>query len=448
MSSKFLVDRRGNVAVTFALIISILLLVAGLVVDYAVAVHRKLSLDTALDSALLAAAKAAADAHQRGEKDWQVIGEKAMIVMFRANLPPGTNYVPKSVGVNIKADGGKILATATYTGHSLTTFMSIFGFNEVKLRSTGQATLAMGNYVDISFLIDNSASMGIGKDVASQNKMVAARGCALACHQPDGTTPTISAQQAHDVGAELRIDIVRKGTIAAIKELNAMVQESNKRLRIGLYTFSNGLRTLQAPSTDIASVLSAANSIGLDSSNYGGGTFTSQALQQLNAHLPRGGTGASVSDRLSFVVLFSDGIEDSARMVKQSTGDRHYLDASIHEYSDWWTNPPLRMPTNTWIQAFNPKFCSDLKSSQSSTKGNHTVLAIRVRYMVAPGLATNSAVRHITQTLPPYLEQSFSTCVSDAKDGYVIAGTAAEIEPAFLSIANKILSVKGVVLSR
>lgn len=448
MSSKFLADRRGNIAVTFALILSILLLVAGLVVDYAVAVHRKLSLDTALDAALLAGAKSAADAHQRGEKDWQVIGEKAMILMFRANLPPGTNYVPKSVGVNIKVDGGKLVATANYTGSSLTTFMSIFGFNEVKLRSTGQATLTMGNYVDISFLIDNSASMGIGKDVASQNKMVAARGCALACHQPDGTTPTISAQQAHDVGAELRIDVVRKGTIAAITELNALIQGNEKRLRIGLYTFSNGLKTLQAPSTDIASVLSAANSIGLDSSSYGGGTFTAQALQQLNAHLPRGGTGASVSDRLSFVVLFSDGIEDSARMVKQSTGDRHYLDASIHEYSDWWTNPPLRMPTNTWIQAFNPIFCSDLKSSQSSTKGNHTVLAIRVRYMVAPGLATNSAVMHITQTLPPYLEQSFATCVSDAKDGYVIAGTAAEIEPAFLSIANKILSVKGVMLSR
>lgn len=441
----FLEDRRGNVAIIFAFVLPVLLLIAGLAVDYAVAVHRKLSLDAALDSAILAGARAAAEARSAGQSDWREIGNATITKMFRANVPKETNYETLGFTPKIELDGAEIKATATYTARSFTSFMSIFDKDNVDFGSTAQAQLSAANYVDVSFLIDNSASMGIGADVASQNKMIAAKGCALACHQPDGSTPTITAQQAHNVGATLRIDVIRDGTIAAINDLQAKVQGKAGRLRIGLYTFSNGLVTLKAPTTDIPSVLAAANTIGLNGSSGGGGTFIGLALQALHAQLPRGGSGASQSDRLSFIVLFSDGIEDSARMIKNAAGPNHYLDASIKTSApsqNWWTNAPLKMPANTWMQAFSTTFCDRIK-----TTGNHSLLAIRVRYMVAPGLSTNPSVKYATETLPPYLQQSFSSCVSKP-EYYITAGTTDEIKPAFLRIADKIVSAKGVALSQ
>src|SRR5690349_1538835 len=111
----FIADSRGNVAIVFSLTFTILLLVAGLAADYAVAVHRKRSMDVALDSAVLSGARAAAEARMVGKADWRDVGKATASAMFRANLPGGTNYETLSFEPIIEVSGAEISATGSYS---------------------------------------------------------------------------------------------------------------------------------------------------------------------------------------------------------------------------------------------------------------------------------------------------------------------------------------------
>jgi hypothetical protein len=453
-SKEFFADRRGNVAITFAFVLMVLLGVAGIAMDYAVAVHRKKSMDQALDNAVLAATNAAADAKASGNAGWRDIGLKAARVTFDVNLPPQTDYRSLSFVPVIELDGWQLKTSATYTGQSDTSFMKLFGFDTVDLAGSAAAGLTAGNYIDVNFVVDNSASMGIGADLASQQKMIAKSkthpgsnvGCALACHHSIGSLDYITPEEAAAAGAKLRIDIVRESVIAAIDSLKTQMGGS-ERLRIGLHTFSVNSKTLIAPTTDTAAVLAAAKNIRLDTSNVGGGTFMNWSMNQVAAKIARGGTGASKNDRLSFVVLFTDGIEDSVRMEMFGSATTYSNNSITNENLDWWTNQPLRYPLNSWMQAFNPQFCNRFKRTDRATTGNHSLMAIRVKYLVPPNLEADPRVAFITSSLPAPLQTSFSTCVSKP-DYYVTASTTAEIAPAFDKIISEIVKERTVALAK
>ena len=424
----FLGDRRGNVAFTFVFVLTILLLVAGLAVDYAVAVHRKRSMDAALDVAILAGAKAAADARQGGKENWAAIGEQVMQAMFQVNLPPGSNYEPQSFDARIEFDGAKISSSATYTGRSFTSFMSMFGYDEVKLGSHAAATLTAPNYIDINFVVDISASMGIGAEDSDMEKMVRAIGCEFACHQTPSWEDELNKfvpSKANAAGATLRIDVIRNAITKLIGTIKS--QSKGSTIRIGIYTVSRRLNVLQPLSNDLTAVAARANTLTMAQGNDGA-TFMSYGLEDLAGRLSRGGEGLTAGSPLSFVVLLTDGIDDSMNNELITSGSKkHFYKSVTGKGSDWRTTTPNSAPTNdATLQAFRPLGCSAIKAKKQR------MMAVQIKY-VSPRAALRDPnfkpkIDYIINKLTTPVRNAFQSCVSNSSSDHVIASTTAQID--------------------
>ncbi len=115
------------------------------------------------------------------------------------------------------------------------------GAENVTVGNAVQARAQGNNYIDVGFLIDNSASMGIGATDGDQQTMVGASGCAFACRRPrDSVEATRTPQSARKAHATLKSIWNRQAIVQAIAELKAK-RLGTDQLRSECYTFSNDL---------------------------------------------------------------------------------------------------------------------------------------------------------------------------------------------------------------
>ena len=183
--------------------------------------------------------------------------------------------------------------------------MQIFGRKEVELSNRVSANSAIANYIDVHLLIDASASMGIGATLEDQETLVQTTGgCALACHHDE--TSWAKARQSR---AKLRIDYVRDAVRQFIRNLEEQGKSKN-RVRISIHLFQNDIRQIFATSSDLEEAYAAAEKIDL-LSYPGVGSNSAYSLKQLSQKLQSGGDGSRKDNRKSYVVLLSDGIENS-----------------------------------------------------------------------------------------------------------------------------------------
>lgn len=433
----------GNISIMFAASLIVIITLGGVAIDTAVAVHRGRIVNQATDASLLAAANAAINAKQAGRADWKEEGLKAANSMFRANLPEWFSAQDVIFTPDIKVDGDKIVATASYRAKSSTTLMRVVGFDHVNVGGSASAGVSSGSPIDVHFVIDNSTSMGIGADVDSQNIMLARANCALACHFK--WPGQITSAQSHAAGATLRIDVVRDATIAAMQSLKQKAGGSSDALRVSLSTFSASLKQLHALTSDVDAVMAKARNIDLDDSNYGGGTMLTAALSKLSETLPRGGDGTSNNDRKSFIVIFSDAIDDSNRMYQipfSITIDKYRVLRRSGADRDWWDTSPAMNDKGDYMQAFDPQFCTVLKTAK-----NQTVMFIQMKYVTAVGLASDYRVVFIKNQLEVPIAQAVNSCVSKA-DYKVLASGTEDIAPAFQKMVGEIAKARGLSLTQ
>lgn len=467
LTKQFSSDDRGNLAIMFGFLLTVLLLVAAIATDYGVAVNRKKLMDAAVDIALLTGTKAAGEARALGKEDWAAIGAKTARTAFTANLPPQTNFTSLTFEPNFALDKNEVFGTATYTGKSRAALMSVFGTDSVPFNGLAKARVAAGNFVDINFVVDNSMSMGLGAELADQTKMYDATiatdpwaaGCALACHyQKDQRALTSAGARA--IGAKLRIDVVREAVVAAIADIQK-THPATDQVRIGIHTFSNDLKTLKSPTANLAEALTAAKAIDLDSSTNGGGTLLSYALYSLNANLKRGGDGTTAINRKSFVVLLTDGLENSARMgyffthpYTQERWHKNFGMPGLGGNADpekWFpTEYEHRDAGGSHVEPLNPEPCAALKSQTGSGAGNHNVMAIQISYTIGKGMleyAPGKAILNkITGVWETPLADAFKSCVSQP-DYTSVAKTTADIAPSMKALVSKITKPAQVFLS-
>lgn len=428
----FLEDRGGNVAITFAFVLMFLLLCAGIVLDYGLAVNRKLSTDNAVDQALLAATIAAGAAKEKGHQDWAAVGEDLAKKHFAANLPAQTNYSVTSFSPSLAFKNNTVTATATYNAQSQTTIMKLFQKDFVPFSGETKASMGLPNYVDIHFVIDGSASMGIGAELADQKKMFnSAAGCAFACHQGgSSTTPTA----AHKVGAKLRIDIVRDAIIAAIGKIQEKKPKAGT-VRIALHLFSASRTQILPLTSDMEAARTSASTIDLMNGSEGG-SYISHAMKSLADSLGSAGDGASPSTRASFIVLLTDGIDDSATTYWNGTD---YAIRFKRDMAKWIASSPSKQPPNTdgsWMQPFNTVGCSTLK-----TKG-HRVLAVQIKYILGHGLRPwpdASKVNFVQGEMAQPLTNAFKSCATTASTDHVLAENTAAISPVLTQLVSEIV---------
>ncbi len=151
--SKFASDRSGNFAMTFAAASTVLMLAAGLAVDFSHVLNIKTNLSSALDSAILSTAREIARG-KVSESD-----AKAKVAEFlSANL--NTNRVDPSktflTSFKLDAATNKISATATTTYKVAFPVFSVASSQSVSVKSAAAYT---DRKVEVSMVLDVTSSM-------------------------------------------------------------------------------------------------------------------------------------------------------------------------------------------------------------------------------------------------------------------------------------------------
>ncbi len=145
---RFIGDRRGVIAILFALLLIPLLAMVGGAIDFSRAFIVKSRLQISLDAAVLAAAAAA------GLEDAERIAYGESI--FLANYPASELGTPAQVVITITADGR---VTGSVSADLSTTFLNVIGIGNLTVNSTNEATLATLAIGEIVLVLDYSGSM-------------------------------------------------------------------------------------------------------------------------------------------------------------------------------------------------------------------------------------------------------------------------------------------------
>lgn len=318
-------DRRGNVAVTFAIALLPILGLVGAAVDYSIAVNTRTKIEAALDTAvLLATSKTEANLPMATAQADALKMFAAQIAMF--------GVTTKSSSITITDGVNGRVATGTAAADVPTTFMKVMGFNSIAVNGNATAKVGLPVYVDFYLLLDNSPSMGVAAtstDIQNMQKYTVNQPdgtCAFACHNTYKSTnhnqldPYTNYDVAKKYGITTRIDVVRQATQALMDKAAATEAVSNQ-FRMAIYSFGTDciktqvLTTITSLTSSLTSAKTAASNIDLMKIPYQGYnndqcTDFDNVLAQMNSTIPTSGAGTS-TDPQKYLFFVSDGVADA-----------------------------------------------------------------------------------------------------------------------------------------
>jgi Flp pilus assembly protein TadG len=388
---RFAGDRKGNVAIIFALSLMPITLLTGMGIDYTSATTKKAMIDAAADAAALAAVTPTMMALPSASSI------NAAQNMFNAQVTniPGLTSAPTAT-VNSVDNGLKRTVTVTYTASSRNSFAGVLGSAAWALNGSSQATATVAPNIDFYLLLDNSPSMAIAATSAGIATMVANTaaqgGCAFACHQTN-----VAADNLGNAGGVDNYTLAKnKNVVTRIQNLNAATQalmdtatttmtNYKSTYRMAIYTFNTGgPNTITALTSSLSTAKTLAASIDvltvyknnwLTSANNNSDEDTDfeAAMTAINTTMPAPGTGMAGSTPQEVLFLVSDGVDDSkvAGARHQALFDTTYCttvkNRGIRIAVLYTTYLPL--PTNSWyntyISPFQPQIAGNMKSCAS-----------------------------------------------------------------------------------
>jgi Flp pilus assembly protein TadG len=333
-------DRRGNVAMMFALMALPLVALMGLGIDYYKGLSDKSRLDAASDAASMAAISAAqqyisANSQTQTDPTLTNNAEAAGVAQarkaFMANAGTVELAAPTTPQISVTRSPGTqtLAATVTYAAQTPTSFGGIVGVNTLNIGGTSTASLTMGKYLDFYLLLDVSGSMGLPSDATGQAALAKINpdlksdyptGCMFACHFA-GYAGFGRARSASPP-IPLRVDTVGAAVQQLLQTASATQTLANQ-FRIGVYPFINDAIQAAALSSSIDPTTSAAATIaanlgnnyldqGTTNSGMGsGGTHFENLWGDLSPYLKGAGDGSSAATPQAFIFIVTDGADDN-----------------------------------------------------------------------------------------------------------------------------------------
>ena len=183
---KFLGDRRGNVAMMFALAMPVLMFGVGVAVDFTHAAQVRTELNAAADAAVLAALTPGM--MQQPNATAQTAAQN----MFNGQIAGITSLAPgdTTVTITIANPNNNPLVrnvTVAYTAQNENIFASILGVPTLGLAGSSTGSASMAANINFYLLLDNSPSMALPATQAGitqmENLTPQQGNCAFACHQ-------------------------------------------------------------------------------------------------------------------------------------------------------------------------------------------------------------------------------------------------------------------------
>jgi Flp pilus assembly protein TadG len=219
--SRFRSNKKGNVAIIFAIACIPILTAIGCATDYSLAVRMRSKMQAAADAASVGSISQSSPGYAAAEA-MTGDGSVAAGVTDASNIFMGNLCGPTLTGCTNVAGYSNLVVTATVTksGSTLTSvvnftaqvpvvFMRVVGWQTVTISSTSTSSAAMSTYLDYYLTLDVSGSMGLPStaglnseewrlsQVNPDNYVQYPSGCTLACHfapqsacvNPPGTPP-------------------------------------------------------------------------------------------------------------------------------------------------------------------------------------------------------------------------------------------------------------------
>ena len=403
---RFSRDRRGNVAIIFALSMIPCVFLIGMALDFTSATQKRVQLNAAADAAALAAVTPSMMTQTT------TAAKTAATNAFNAvasNVTNATSITP-TISVNSTNGGLTRTVSVSYTANSTNAFPNVLkllsGTSQTNWPISGSSTSTSTTSPNIDFylLLDNSPSMNIAATSAGIATMVANTaaqgGCAFACHESHPSSDNLGNPNGEDnytlaanLGVTTRIENMVAATQALTTTANTVGSANNATYRMAVYTFNNsGTSTVQSLTSSLTTVSSAASNIDvlevydnncLTVSNCNNDTDTdfNSAMSSINGIMPAPGSGAAGNPPQEVLFLVTDGVDDkvSATCSETLSGNRCQQPFD----TTWCTTVKNRgiriavlyteylpLPTNdwynTWISAWQPQIAVNLQSCAST----------------------------------------------------------------------------------
>jgi Flp pilus assembly protein TadG len=329
-------DERGSFAIIFAFAVVVLVIFVGLGIDYYTGLAAKARLNSAADAAALAAvdtAKAfyAANSGTMSEADLEAAsiqaGKAQAQKAFAANTA-GTELM-SAITPNISINYATLQFTSTvnWAGDVAAHFGPLVGVSSLALGGNSGAVSALPKYLDFYIVTDVSGSMGIPTSAADQLKLIQTNpdnaleasnypsGCQFACHFAG--YQGFNYTQQNNVQIPLKLNTVGTAINSLLTAANTTKLIANQ-FRVGIFPFI--VHAIQAAplSSDFSNVSSIANNLAnyIDNGTFNGGmksggTHFENIWTDLASYFQTAGTGASSTSTLPFIILVTDGVDNS-----------------------------------------------------------------------------------------------------------------------------------------
>lgn len=436
----FIRDRRGNIAVIFALCCVPLITVIGCAVDYARATQIRSKLQAAADAASVGSVAKASPAFKAAgtmTTDGSIaVGVTDARNIFNANVANLTGYTPGSVTPTVVKSGSTVTSTVTFGATVNTMFLGVIGKSSLALSGTSTATASMPLYIDFYLLLDNSPSMGVAATPADVTKLVNATTgssfkpndqCAFACH--DYNDPNNYYNLAKSIGVTTRIDVLRSAT-QSLMDTAAATQTYSNQFRMAIYDFGAssatiGLRALFALSGSLSNARTAAGNIDLMGVYGNNDKYTADKDTQftnifpaIDKEIASPGSGTS-SSPLKYLFFVSDGVADESntaclKPLSGSTRCQSPLNAALCKtikdrdvkiavlYTTY-----LQLPTNAWYMSWIDPFNKGPYGPSPNSE-----IAQKMQACASPGLYFEVSP---TQGISDAMNALFKKAVADAR---------------------------------
>jgi Flp pilus assembly protein TadG len=336
--SRFMGDRKANVAITFAFAMFPTIFLAGMTIDYISATRKQAKLDALADGAALAALTPA-NIHNLNDQQTAQVAQD----FFNAQAASisGLNYnAQNNPTVTVTDTITTRTVTVSYAASSQNFFSGVLNLPSIALSGSSQASGSFPPNIDFYLLLDNSPSMAIAATSSGITTMVdntsAQGGCAFACHESDPQADNLqnknpqgrvdssidNYQLAINLGVTTRIQLVASAVsqLATTAANTATVNQATYRMAI--YTFNDaGAQTVASLTSNLSSAGSQAANINVmevyknnwltsTNDNSDADTDFGQAMSDMISIMPTPGTGLNGSTPQEVLFIVSDGVDD------------------------------------------------------------------------------------------------------------------------------------------
>jgi Flp pilus assembly protein TadG len=403
---RFSRDRRGNVALIFALSMIPCVFLVGMALDFTSATQKRVQLNAAADAAALAAVTPSMMTQTLTTANTAATNAFNAV----ASNVSGATAITPTISVTSSNGGLTRTVSVSYTANSTNSFPNVLklltGTSQTNWPISGSSTSTATTAPNIDFymLLDNSPSMNIAATSSGITTMVnnttAQGGCAFACHESNPAADNLGNPGGEDnytlaanLGVTTRIENMAAATSALTSTATTVASANNANYRMAVYTFNySGTNTVQSLTSSLSTVATAASNINvlevydnncLTVSNCNNDTDTdfNSAMSNINGIMPTPGTGSSTSTPQEVLFLVSDGVDDKVSASCSETLDGTRCQQPFD--TTWCTTVKSRgiriavlyteylpLPTNawyvSWISPWQPTIATNLQSCAST----------------------------------------------------------------------------------